>query len=139
MKFSDSTAPEIGGVVKYTPPVKTQLVYISTPLKPEKFYLDQIQAKILETNVFAFIPPQAATTIEPEKAAIINKRMIEQCDEVWVFGPIGRDCAWEMGYAQALKKPVKFHVSPANEGIIKTDWMLFMPETQVIQPTKQGE
>lgn len=101
-------------------------VYISTPLKLEKFRLDQIQAAILETEgVFAFIPTTAEAKGDPTRAALLNKQMLDLCDEVWVFGPIGRDCAWEMGYARALGKDLVFFSTEENQNIIPTDWMLF--------------
>jgi hypothetical protein len=100
-------------------------VYISTPLKPEKFRLDQIQREILYSEVFAFIPTTAEVKGDPTTAALINKQMIEFCDELWAFGPIGRDCAWELGFASALNKPIKFFATEENEHMIPTDWMLF--------------
>lgn len=104
-------------------------VYISTPLKPEKFNLKAIQDALLEHKVFAFIPTTVDTT--PEAGAALNKLMIELCDEVWVFGPIGRDCAWEIGYAQGKSIPVVFFESEVNSHMIKEDWMLFCAGTEV--------
>jgi hypothetical protein len=106
-------------------------VYVSTPLKPAKFRLDQIQAQIKRAGVFAFIPTTAETT--PAAAAAINKLQIELCDELWVFGPIGRDCSWEIGYAQGLKKPVKFFQTAENEHMVKEDWMLFCAGTEAVK------
>lgn len=106
-------------------------VYISTPLKPEKFRLSLIQETVQKAGVFAFIPTTTDTT--PEAGAAINKLQIELCDEVWVFGPIGRDCSWEIGYAQGLKKPVKFYVTQENEHMVREDWMLFCAGTEVIK------
>lgn len=102
-------------------------VYISTPLKPEKFKLEQIQAQILKAGVFAFIP----TTVEvsPTQGAAVDKLMLDLCDEVWVFGAVGRDCAWEMGYAQGLGKPVVFFVTSDNKDRVQSDWMLFCAGT----------
>lgn len=101
-------------------------IYISTPLKPEKFRLDQIQTALLQDKeAFAFIPTTAESKGGPTRAALLNKQMLDLCDEVWVFGPIGRDCAWEMGYARALGKPIVFFSTKENENIIPTDWMLF--------------
>lgn len=104
-------------------------VYISTPLKPEKFNLAAIQAALLSQRVFAFIPTTVDTT--PESGAAVNKLMIELSDEVWVFGPIGRDCAWEIGYAQGRNIPVVFYESEVNEHMVKEDWMLFCAGTEV--------
>lgn len=106
-------------------------VYISTPLKPGKFNLDAIQKEILVQKVFAFIPPTEEYNDRVQGAAI-DKLQIELCDEMWVFGPIGRDCAWEIGYAQGLGKPVKFYHSKSNEYVIQDDWMIFCAGTEVI-------
>lgn len=99
-------------------------VYISTPLKEEKFDINMIHEAILKEGVFAFIPPNSPK-VRQDQGAIVDKLMIDQCDEVWVFGVIGRDCAWEIGYAHGLKKPVKFFKTKANEQILKQDWMLY--------------
>lgn len=104
-------------------------VYVSTPLKPEKFKLSDIQETLLEQNAFAFIPTTVETT--PAQAAAVNKRMIELSDELWVFGPIGRDCAWEVGYAQGLGIPVVFFESKENQYVIEGDWMLLCAGTTV--------
>lgn len=106
-------------------------VYISTPLKPHKFKLADIQAAVQKAGVFAFIPTTTDTT--PEAGAAINKLQLELCDEVWVFGAIGRDCSWEIGYAQGLKKPVKFFKTAENEHMVKEDWMLFCAGTEVVE------
>lgn len=106
-------------------------VYISTPLKPEKFKLGPIQDAILKAGVFAFIPTTVDTT--PEQGAAINKLQIELADEVWVFGPIGRDCSWEIGYAQGKGIPVVFHESNENKHMVTEDWMLFCAGTQVVR------
>lgn len=105
-------------------------VYISTPLKPHKFNLKAIQEMILDKRVFAFIPTTVEST--PEAAAAVNKLMIELSDELWVFGPIGRDCSWEIGYAQGLNKPVVFFASEVNKHMVKEDWMLFCAGTEVV-------
>lgn len=105
-------------------------VYISTPLKPHKFNLKAIQDALIDRRVFAFIPTTKDTT--PEMGAALNRMQIELCDEVWVFGPIGRDCAWEIGYAQGLSKPVVFFANELNAHMVKEDWMLFCAGTEVV-------
>lgn len=99
-------------------------VYICTPLKPEKFNLDTIQKEILKEKVFAYIPPTEEKN-NPSQGARVNRISIEMCDELWVFGPIGRDCSWEIGYAQGLGKKVVFFVSDNNLYVLNEDWMLF--------------
>jgi nucleoside 2-deoxyribosyltransferase len=116
-------------VLRESPPKK---VYISTPLKPEKFDLDAIQKEILKAGVFAFIPPTEEKN-DRKQGAQIDKLQIELCDEMWVFGPIGRDCAWEIGYAQGLGKHVKFFRSPVNEHVVQEDWMIFAAGTEVVE------
>lgn len=97
-------------------------VYVCTPLKEEKFQLELISKILLEKQVFAFIPPTAQLQ-DKTTGAILDKKMIEECDEVFVFGNIGRDCAWEIGYAQGLGKKVTFFVNQENEYILQEDWM----------------
>lgn len=105
-------------------------VYISTPLKPGKFDLDLIQRVILRENVFAFIPPTEEKN-DRKQGAAIDKLQIELCDELWVFGPIGRDCSWEAGYAAGLGIPVVFFLDESNEHIHENDWMIFCSNTRV--------
>lgn len=97
-------------------------IYVCTPLATGKFNLKQIQETLIHNGVFAFIPP---TDQLNEKAigAKVDKQMIELCDELWAFGPIGRDCAWEIGYANGLGKKVKLFVDMMNEHVVQDDWM----------------
>lgn len=116
----------------YTP---TKRVYISTPLSEKKFDLAAIQRELLASSrIFAFIPTTSSTT--PEAAAALNKMMIENSDEVWVFGPIGRDCSWEIGYAQGRGIKVIFFKTPLNADRIESDWMLFCAGTEIKEPVK---
>lgn len=105
-------------------------VYISTPLKPEKFKLASIQKMILKERVFAFIPPTEEKN-DRVMGAAVDKLQIELCDEMWVFGAIGRDCSWEVGYAQGLGIPVVFFASTENEHILDEDWMIFSAGTSI--------
>jgi methyl coenzyme M reductase subunit C-like uncharacterized protein (methanogenesis marker protein 7) len=104
-------------------------VYISTPLKPGKFDLDAIQKHIEYQKVFAYIPP--TTGEDSIQGASVHKQHIELCDEVWVFGPIGRDCAWEIGYAQGIGKHVVFFLSESNRNVLDEDWMVFCAGTEI--------
>ena len=101
-------------------------VYISTPLMGEKFNLKRITEVLLSyPNVFAFIPPIGQ--LEDKKSgALLDKNAILNCDEVWVFGKIGRDCAWEIGYANGLNKPIKFFMTQEELSHISEDWMTFL-------------
>lgn len=99
-------------------------VYISTPLKEHKFNITDIQSEILKFGVFAFIPP-TSPKVDQWQGSRVDKLSIELCDELWVFGPIGRDCTWEIGYAQGMGKRVIFYRSHENKHIINEDWMLF--------------
>lgn len=105
-------------------------VYISTPLKEEKFNIHDIQAMILKHKVFAFIPP-TSKKVDQHQGSLVDKLSIDLCDEVWVFGPIGRDCSWEIGYAQGLGKPVVFFLNEQNEYTVKEDWMVWCAGTEV--------
>jgi hypothetical protein len=107
-------------------------VYISTPLKPEKFNLDLIQRTVLKEKVFAFIPPTEEKN-DRRQGALIDKLQIELCDELWVFGSIGRDCSWEAGYAAGLGKPVVFFHSDDNEEVYQNDWMLFSVNPRIVR------
>ena len=97
-------------------------VYVCTPLKTEKFKLELISRTLLEQNVFGFIPPQGQL-VDKKLGSLLDKRHIDLCNEVWVFGPIGRDCAWEIGYATGLGKNVKIFVDESNMHVINEDWM----------------
>lgn len=99
-------------------------VYISTPLKPGKFNLRAIQKAILKEKVFAFIPPTEEKN-DQYLGSHTDRLQIDLCDELWIFGPMGRDCAWEAGYASALGIPIVFYRSDDNAHIISEDWMLF--------------
>jgi hypothetical protein len=105
-------------------------VYISTPLKSGKFNLDVIQRMILAEPVFAFIPPTEEKN-NPKQGSAIDKLQLDLCDEVWVFGPIGRDCAWEIGYAQGKGIPVVYFASAENAHVTADDWMIFCAGTEV--------
>lgn len=97
-------------------------VYICTPLKSEKFEINSISKIILKENIFAFIPP-SEQLLNKKLGAKVDQVMIRSCDELWVFGNFGRDCAWEIGFAQGLNKKVKIFVNKNNKDILKTDWM----------------
>lgn len=99
-------------------------VYISTPLKEEKFNIEDIQSEILKYGVFAFIPP-TSQKVNQDQGSKVDKLSIELCDEVWVFGAIGRDCSWEIGFAHGLGKKVILYKSSHNNHIFNEDWMLF--------------
>lgn len=96
-------------------------VYICTPLAANKIDLAKISKTIIKEGVFAFIPPVGQLEAK-QMGAILDRKMIEACDELWMFGPIGRDCAWEIGYAQGLGKPTKLFIDKSNEYILN-DWM----------------
>lgn len=108
------------------------LVYICTPLSKDKFNLDYISSRLLEdSNSFAFIPPIGQLDSK-SKGAALDKLMIEKCHEVWVFGPIGRDCCWEIGYAQGLGKKVKIFIDDTNKYVIEEDWMVTLGRVEVV-------
>ncbi len=101
-----------------------KLVYVCTPLSKEKFNLKMIQERILSEKVFAFIPPIGQLE-DKHQGTRTDVQMLDLCDEVWVFGRIGRDCAWEIGYAKGLKKPVKFFMDNSEYEYLRDDWMVF--------------
>lgn len=96
-------------------------VYICTPLHGGKFNLDLIQKTILERNVFAFIPAQGQLE-NKTLGAILDRKMLDEASEVFVFGPIGRDCSWEIGYATGKGKKVTIFLDKTNQDILE-DWM----------------
>lgn len=97
-------------------------VYVCTPLAAGKFDLELISITLLARNVFAFIPPRGQLN-HKTIGAKLDRKMIDACDEVYVFGPIGRDCAWEIGYATGLGKPVTIFQNESNAGMLREDWM----------------
>ena len=98
-------------------------IYVCTPLNPNKFNLDKITDILMKMNVFAFIPP-AGQLSNKETGALLDKRMIEECNEVYVIGAVGRDCCWEIGYASGLGKPVTIFLDHTNNYLIEEDWMV---------------
>jgi len=98
-------------------------VYICTPLAEGKFDLSNITSKLLESGAFAFIPPVGQLQ-DKDSGAKLDKLAIDQCDELWAFGPIGRDCCWEIGYALGLGKRVKIHLDDSNSYVVEEDWMV---------------
>lgn len=109
-------------------------VYICTPLQKHKFDLKKISTEILKEKVFAFIPPVGQLE-NKELGKMVDKIQIEMCDELWAFGLLGRDCAWEIGYAQGLGKPVKIFIDDENKEMLD-DWMLFCCNTKIIPQKK---
>lgn len=107
-------------------------VYICTPLKKNKINLDQIQGVLIKEDVFAFIPPTEQLK-DKKTGAALDKKMIESCDELWAFGLFGRDCAWEIGYAQGLGKKVKLFIDKKNKIILDEDWMTLCAGTEIIK------
>lgn len=97
-------------------------VYISYPMNPEKHDLEIIQNETLKRGVFASIPP-AGQLKNKDLGAKFDKMLIEGCEEVWAFGKLGRDCAWEIGFAVGLGKQVKIFVDENNADILDSDWM----------------
>ena len=99
-----------------------KLIYICTPLKGEKFLLDKIQKALLAEDVFGFIPPTGQLNSK-KLGAELDRKMISLCDELWAFGLLGRDCAWEVGYATGLGKKVRIFKTKENQELIDNDWM----------------
>ena len=112
--------------------MKIKKIYICTPLKKEKINLDQIQKQIAQKEVFAFIPPTEQLK-DKKLGAKVDKQMIEMCDELWAFGLFGRDCAWEIGYAQGLGKKVKLFIDENNKEILEEDWMTLCAGTKIVK------
>jgi nucleoside 2-deoxyribosyltransferase len=100
-------------------------VYISYPMNPKKHDLKQIQDAIQKAGVYGSIPP-AGQLSNKTSGARFDKYLIENSDEVWAFGQLGRDCAWELGFAVGLNKPVKLFVDEQNNYLIEEDWMLLI-------------
>lgn len=110
---------------------KVLKVYISTPLMGDKFNLKKITEVLLVSPlVFAFIPPVGQLS-DKDNGALLDKNAILLCDEVWVFGKIGRDCSWEIGFARGLGKPVKLFMTKEEIEYIQEDWMTFLDVTIV--------
>lgn len=115
----------------------TTKVYISTPLLGDKFNLKRITSTLLKyPEVFAFIPPVGQLENKKE-GAILDQMAIINCDEVWVFGKIGRDCAWEIGYATGLGRKVVLFMDKEELQHIEEDWMTFLDAEMVILEEQQ--
>lgn len=100
-------------------------VYISYPMNPSKHKLNQIQAQVQIRGVYPSIPP-AGQLNDKKPGAQFDKYLIENSDEVWAFGQLGRDCAWELGFAVGLGKKVLIFLDVDNELHLEADWMLFL-------------
>lgn len=116
---------------------RPKLIYVCTPLKEAKFLINTIHEQIYnsEDPVFPFISSTGPQTGK-EHASYIDKSMIEMCDEVWVFGAFGRDCAWEIGYAQGLGVHVKMFVDTSNSHIVEEGLMTFCAGTEIVYLNK---
>lgn len=98
-------------------------VYICTPLAEGKFNLPKISKAVLDAGAYAFIPPVGQLS-DKTLGAKLDKLAIDQCDELWAFGPVGRDCCWEIGYAKGLGKVVKLFIDESNQYLVDEDWMV---------------
>ena len=65
-----------------------------------------------------WIPEIEVTDYDYPKGALQCKKTIEDSEVVICQPPIGRDCAWELGYAVGLGKPI-YVIGELDEG----DWM----------------
>lgn len=119
----------MSNIKKASEPTK---VYVCTPLKPGKFHLKKILSQIVKEKGFAYIPPQ-----ENHEDRLLgsagHKISIEMCDELWAFGPLGRDCSWEIGYASGLGKPVKLHIDDSNRELLAGDWMIYLNDAKIVE------
>lgn len=104
--------------------MKPLLIYVCTPLNQDKFNLKQITEVCLRHKqfIFPFIPPIGQLS-DKKLGAQLDKTMIELCNEMYVFGNIGRDCAWEIGYAAGLNKPITIFIDDSNKASFDDDWM----------------
>lgn len=95
-------------------------------MNPNKHDMIKIQTEIMKhSNVFASIPPVGQ--LENKKiCAEFDEQLIRNCNEVWAFGQIGRDCSWELGFAAGLNKKIKIFIDNTNRDILKEDWMIFL-------------
>lgn len=98
-------------------------VYVCTPLQEGKFNLPKISSVLLQAEAFAFIPPVGQLS-DKVLGAQLDRLAIDQCDELWAFGPVGRDCRWEIGYALGLGKKVKLFIDNTNRYLMDEDWMV---------------
>lgn len=89
----------------------------------DKFNLPKITQAILEVGCFAFIPPVGQLS-DKTLGAKADRLAIDLCDELWAFGPVGRDCCWEIGYAVGLGKKVKVFIDDTNRYVVDEDWMV---------------
>ncbi len=72
-----------------------------------KYVLKQGHLPISPLHLFKFIEEETPTL--RENIMIVCKRLIDQCDEVWIFGN-SRGCKEEERYAMSInKKVVKFY------------------------------
>lgn len=100
-------------------------VYVCSSLRPEVMtHRNAVIAGLaVPEGTRLFLPDGVDPT---RKREIVREDVyeIETCDEFWIVGQYGRDCAWEVGYAMALNKKIKFFLDATNENRFNEDWMI---------------
>ena len=94
-----------------------RLAYFCARCKNYKTNTDKAIKLAKELKYKLWIPENKVSYDFP-KGAIECQKAIDKSEIIICQTPIGRDCAWELGYAVALKKPI--YVIGKFE---KDDWM----------------
>lgn len=112
-------------------------IYICSSLRPEN------HARV--TEILKQLPP--AIHLRPYIEQIGNKlghiesdiAMLYYCDEVWVVGEFGRDCAFEQGFATGIGKAMVIFRDEKNKERLDSDWMVLHAVTKGLAKIVQLE
>lgn len=72
-----------------------------------------------------YLRPQLGDVKDRAFVAAHDMSLINQADEMWVFGDFGMDCMWEIGYAVGKGIPVTIFLDDSNRVIAANQWMLY--------------
>jgi len=100
-------------------------IYICSSCRPENYeYVKQL-LKLYTTREMSIFHPEPQQLEEKTRYACVDIIEIQKADEIWLIGDYGRDCSWELGYAQALQKTVCVFRCHINRAKLDDDWMLW--------------
>lgn len=111
-------------------------VYVCARIKNKEGY-DLISQTLgtLNYNNIQYLRPQLGNQENRRDVAHYDFQLINQSDELWVFGAFGMDCMFEIGYAVGLGLPVTIFVDLTNESLIKEQWMIYGCPIKIVRLT----
>lgn len=101
-------------------------VYVCSSCRQENYdYVTDLLTKNRLIHKAFLFRPQPGQLLNKTEFANVDIDAINASDEVWLIGEYGRDCAWELGYAAGIKKPIKVFRCEKNEKHLEADWMMW--------------